>query len=196
MPDPAAAAVRTRAHRLSGEHAAVTACSQPRATNHRAQGVKAVASDGRREKNAEERVLFRAPRKKLANSEPQIGLGIRPSETVRHCSVHRNASDDETGMTVLMPGTSSTATAWTARYACGSTPRRARVQSRGSRSKARFTAAPAAITPRAYSSDDEGAEYRLLEVGQGASQLLDDPRVHTGCQRRGLSREPAGRART
>ena len=120
-----------------------------------------VASDGRREKNAEERALFRAAKEILANSEPQIGLGIRPSETVRHCSVHRNASDDETGMTVLMPGTSSTASAWTARCACGSTLRRARVQSRGSRSsKARFTAAPAAlVTPRAYSSDDEGVEY-------------------------------------
>ena len=90
-----------------------------------------VANDGRREKDAEERALFRAAKEILANSEPQIGLGIRPSETVRHCSVHRNASDDETGMTVLMPGTSSTATAWTARYACGSTLRRARVQSRG-----------------------------------------------------------------
>ena len=71
------------------------------------------------------------------------------------------ASDDETGMTVLMPGTSSTASAWTARCACGSPLRRARVQSRGSRSsKARFTAAPATlVTPRAYSSDDEGVEY-------------------------------------
>ena len=60
------------------------------------------------------------------------------------------------GMSVLTPGSSSTVSAWSSRCVHGSTRalRRARVQSRGG-----CPVPSSLVTPRAYSSDDEGVEY-------------------------------------